>query len=166
MGRAVGVATGGGAGDDPGRKAVIGVRFVSQWAELGVDRVVRLSKEDSSVRFYAFRPVASPPPTGDSRRSPVTDPMPASAGDVLVTVGAILEHGVPVTPPNDLPPSVPWRDSAPSHCSRSSFPAATAAAALPDPMDRGPYATTSVFQYTAGTVNLQEPSSTGGASPA
>lgn len=45
-------------------------------------------------------------------------------------------------------------------------PVAAAAAALPDPMARGPYATTSVFQYTAGTVNLQEPSSTGGATTA
>jgi hypothetical protein len=38
----------------------------------------------------------------------------------------------------------------------------TAAAATPDPLERGSYAVTEVQQYKAGTVNLQEPSSTGG----
>ncbi|MBJ7470555.1 MAG: alpha/beta hydrolase [Solirubrobacteraceae bacterium] len=37
-----------------------------------------------------------------------------------------------------------------------------ATAAAPDPLQRGPYATSSFFQYKVGTVNLQEPSSTGG----
>ncbi len=40
-------------------------------------------------------------------------------------------------------------------------PASAAADGLPDPMARGPYATSSFFQYKAGTVNLQEPNSTG-----
>lgn len=39
----------------------------------------------------------------------------------------------------------------------ASLPQATAAAAVPDPLDRGPYAVTEVQQYKAGKVNLQEP---------
>jgi len=35
-------------------------------------------------------------------------------------------------------------------------------AADPDPMQRGPYATTTLDPFTAGTVNLQEPNSAGG----
>lgn len=82
---------------------------------------------------------------------------------MLATVGAILEHGVPVTPAQRPSPIRAVVRLCAVALLAFLLPTATAAAALPDPMDRGPYATTSVFQYTAGTVNLQEPSSTGGA---
>lgn len=39
----------------------------------------------------------------------------------------------------------------------ASLPQASAAAAVPDPLERGPYAVTEVQQYKAGKVNLQEP---------